>query len=124
MAGKVLTDIKNYITQNTRNKIVFCHESIDGLKFVNVGHDLSQLLSKNSYNYEEAVSAILDNTNHNDSIGDYLALTNIAILFEPELKVNVYDILDAYSKNQCLIIQSDMDLSQRVNLSGLSFRQL
>jgi hypothetical protein len=83
MAGEILTNIKNYITQNTRNKIIFCHESIDGLKFVNVGYDLSQLLSKNSYNYEEAVSAILDNTNHNESIGDYLALTNIAILFEP-----------------------------------------
>ena len=124
MAGEVLTDIKDYITQNARNKIVFCRECIDGLQFVNVGYDLSLLLSKSSYNKEEAVTTILTKNFHNETIGNYLAISNITILFEPELKVNVYDILDAYSKNQCLIIQSDMDLSQWVNLSGLSFRQL
>ena len=121
MAGEILTDIKNYITQNNRNEIVFCHESIDGLKFVNVGYDLSQLLSKNSYNYAEAISAILDNTNHNESIGDYLALTNIGILFEPELKLNIRDILDSYSKNQCLIVQTEAELLERIDLQGMSY---
>ena len=124
MAGKVLTDIKDYIAQTTRNKIVICRNSIDGLEFINVGYDLSKLLSKNSYNNEEAVSAILDNTFHNVIIGNYLALTNIAILFEPELKINVSDILDAYSRNQCLIIQTDQDILQRTNLNGLSYKQI
>lgn len=124
MAGKVLTDIKDYIAQTTRNKIVICRNSIDGLEFINVGYDLSKLLSKNSYNNEEAVSAILDNTFHNEIIGNYLALTNIAILFEPELKINVSDILDAYSRNQCLIIQTDQDILQRTNLNGLSYKQI
>jgi hypothetical protein len=124
MAGKVLTDIKDYIAQTTRNKIVICRNSIDGLEFINVGYDLSKLLSKNSYNNEEAVSAILDNTFHNEIIGNYLALTNIAILFEPELKINVSDILDAYSRNQCLIIQTDQDILQWTNLNGLSYKQI
>ena len=124
MAGEVLTDIKDYIAQNTRNKIVICRDSIDGLEFINVGYDLSKLLSKNSYNDEEAVSAILDKTLHDETIGNYLALTNIAILFEPELKINVSDIFDAYSKNQCLIIQTGMDITNWTNLNGLSFKQL
>lgn len=124
MAGEVLTDIKDYITQNTRNKIVICRDSIDGLEFINVGYNLSKLLSKNSYNYEEAVRAILDKTLHDEIIGNYLTLTNIAILFEPELKINVRDILDAYSKNQCLIIQTDMDITQWTNLNGLSYKQI
>ncbi len=123
MAGEVLTDIKNYIAQNTRNKIVVCRDRIDGLEFINVGYVLSKLLSKNSYNYEEAVSAILDKTFHNETIGSYLALTNIAILFEPELKINVSDILDAYSKNQCLIIHTDMDITQWTKKNGLSYKQ-
>ena len=124
MAGEVLTDIKDYIAQNIRNKIVICHDCIGGLEFINVGYDLSKLLSKNSYNYEEAVSAILNKTFHNETIGNYLALTNIAILFEPELKINVSDILDAYSKNQCLIIQTDMEITNWVNLNGLSYKQI
>lgn len=124
MAGEVLTDIKDYIAQNIRNKIVICRDSIDGLDFINVGYDLSKLLSKNSYNYEEAVSAILDKTFHDETIGNYLALTNIAILFEPELKINISDILDAYSKNQCLIIQTDIDIPQWTNLDGLSYKQI
>ena len=124
MAGEVLTDIKDYIAQNTRNKIVICRDSIDGLEFINVGYDLSKLLSKNSYNNEEAVSAILDKTHHDEIIGKYLALTNISILFEPELKINISDILDAYSKNQCLIIQTDIDIPQWTNLDGLSYKQI
>ena len=124
MAGEVLTDIKDYIAQTTRNKIVICSDSIDGLEFINVGYELSKLLSKNSYNYEEAVRAILYKTFHDDTIGNYLALTNIAILFEPELKINVSDILDAYSKNQCLIIQSDFDIHQWTNLNDLSYKQI
>lgn len=124
MAGEVLTDIKDYIAQNTRNKIVICRDSIDGLEFINVGYDLSKLLSKNGYNYEEAVNAILNKTIHDETIGNYLALTNIAILFEPELKINVNDILDAYSKNQCLIIQSDLDIPQWTTLNGLSYKQI
>jgi hypothetical protein len=124
MAGEVLTDIKNYIAQNTRNKIVFCRDCIDGLEFINVGYELSKLLSKNSYNYEEAVRAILYKTYHDETIGNYLALSNIAILFEPELKINVSDILDTYSKNQCLIIQTDMEITNWVNLNGLSYKQI
>ena len=124
MTGEVLTDIKDYIAQNIRNKIVICRDSIGGLQFINVGYDLSKLLSKNSYNYEEAVSAILDKTFHDVTIGNYLALTNIAILFEPELKINVSDILDAYSTNQCLIIQTDMDITKWTNLNGLSYKQI
>ena len=124
MAGELLTDIKDYIAQNIRNKIVICRDSIDGLEFINVGYDLSKLLSKNSYNFEEAVSAILDKTFQNETIGNYLALTNIAILFEPELKINVNDILDAYSKNQCLIIRTDIDIPQWTNLNSLSYKQI
>ena len=124
MAGEVLTDIKDYIAQTTRNKIVICRDSIGELEFINVGYELSKLLSKNSYNYEEAVRAILYKTFHDDTIGNYLALTNIAILFEPELKINVSDILDAYSKNQCLIIQSDIDIHQWTNLNDLSYKQI
>ena len=124
MAADVLTELNDYIAQATRNKIVICSESIDGLEFINVGYDLSKLLSKNSYNYEEAVSVILNNTFHNETIGNYLALTNIAILFEPELKINVSDILDAYSKNQCLIILTDIDITKWTNLKGLSYKQI
>ena len=124
MTGDVLTDIKDYIAQTTRNKIVICRNSIDGLEFINVGYDLSKLLSKNSYNYEEAVSSILDETFHDETIGNYLALTNIAILFEPELKINVSDIFDAYSKNQCLIIQTDLDITNWTNINGLSYKQI
>lgn len=120
MAGVELTEIKDFIGQNTRNKIVICREVIGGLHFINVGYDLSLLLSKNSYNYEETVSVIFDKTLYNETIGNYLALTNIAILIEPELKVNIHNILDAYSRNQCLIVQAEAELLEKIDLQGLS----
>lgn len=58
-----------------------------------------------------------------ENIGRYLAIFNIDILFEPELKLDVGNLFDSYSKNQCLIIQADSEnvLSNITHLSLKTF---
>ena len=121
--------ISELVAQNTRNKLVFCDHSIDELHFVDVGFELSLRLSKSSYDNDSALadvlvlslSNVLGQSSRHDKIGTYLAIRNIGILFEPELKLNIRDILDSYSKNQCLIIQAEAELLERIDLQGLSY---
>ena len=132
-----IQDIAYYLQQNTRNKIVFCRESIDGIHFINVGLELSQILDKNPDGIDEADTAykqVLGQSQENSVIGMYLALENIGILFEPDLRLDVRSILDAYSKNQCLLIMTDAEIADdrfyflrkgdgtEVDLQGLSYQ--
>lgn len=48
-----------------------------------------------------------EHTRHSDDYGDYLAIKNIGILFEPLLKLDVFALLNKWSQNQFLIIQQD-----------------
>ena len=120
-AVQALVEISELVAQNTRNKLVFCDHSIDGLSFVDVGFELSIRLSKSSYNNDSALTDIFGQSLRHDKIGPYLAIRNIGILFEPELKLNIRDILDSYSKNQCLIIQTESEMLERIDLQGLSY---
>lgn len=130
--GSELDEIKQYIAQQTRNHIVFTQRGIDELSFVDVGLCVSQLL-----NEEQAPSdcykEVLNQTFHHESLGQYLAIRNIGILFEPELHIDMRSVLDTYSKNQCLIVQTEAEIQQdrcfflsppdgiEVNLQNLSF---
>lgn len=132
-----INEIAKYVRQNTRNKIVFCHEDIGEIIFVNVGLILSQLLTNEeniSNGYQLLYSNILNHHLYNNVIGDYIAIENIGILFEPELKLDLHNILESFSRNSCLVIKSDAEIindkfyfltpddSSEINLSGLSHK--
>lgn len=134
-----IQDIAYYLQQNTRNKIVFCRESIDGIRFINVGLELSQILGENPDDIDGADTAykqVLGQSQENSVIGMYLALENIGILFEPDLRLDVRSIFDTYSKNQCLIVKTDAEIANdrfyflhtgdgtEINLHGLSYQLL
>lgn len=130
-------EIAKYVKQNTRNKIVFCHGDIDGISFVNVGLILSQLLTDDesfANGYQLLCNRILNQHLYNSIIGDYIAIENIGILFEPELKLDLHNIMESFSHNQCLIIKSDAEINNEnlyflssgdtaiILLSGLSYK--
>ena len=106
--------IADYLAQATRNRLVFCHEQIDGLTFVNVGKILAENLTKQdlhspmiAYMAEEVLSEILSSTKVDDEIGSYVALNNIGVLFEPDLAFNLKSVIDSASTNKVVIILSD-----------------
>ena len=125
-------DILEYIGQNTRNRIVFSNTVVDGLDFINVGRYVATELSK-ANNPLDIIANLLSELQFNPQIGNYIAIDNIGILFEPELKLDVKSILDSYSKNQTLIVRSDAVIADgkfyflspedniSVSLDGLSF---
>ena len=94
--------------------MVFCHEPVEGLTFLNLGKVLATALRGENlrsamiaYAAEDTLAEILS-TPHNDSrIGDYVALYNIGVLFEPALELNLKSTLENASTNKTIIICSD-----------------
>lgn len=102
-------EVATYVKQDLRNKIVFSKQFIEGLQYLNVGLTLAKMLRDNSLPSLAIQQLFSDAVKADQNIGRYLAIFNIDILFEPELKLDVGNLFDSYSKNQCLVIQADSE---------------
>lgn len=135
MSGK--EKIKQFISQLSRNKIIFCHEPISNLHFVDVGKELSFVIKEQEEpsGYSSACKRIFEQTYNDEVIGSYLALSNWIILFEPDLKLDLRSIVESFSINKCLILLSNGSIKENryllmddprfaLNLQGLSFIEI
>ena len=135
MSGK--EKIKQFISQVSRNKIIFCHEPISNLHFVDVGKELSFVIKEQEEpsGYSSACKRIFEQTYNDEVIGSYLALSNWLILFEPDLKLDLRSIIESFSINKCLILLSNGSIKENryllmddprfaLNLQGLSFIEI
>lgn len=102
-------EVVTYVKQDLRNKIVFSKQCIEGLQYLNVGLTLATMLRDNSLPSLAIQQLFSDAVKADQNIGRYLAVSNIDILFEPDLKLDVGNLFDSYSKNQCLVIQADSE---------------
>lgn len=116
-------EVVTYVKQDLRNKIVFSKQCIEGLQYLNVGLTLATMLRDNSLSSLAIQQLFSDAVKADQNIGRYLAVSNIDILFEPDLKLDVGNLFDSYSKNQCLVIQADSEnvLSNITHLSLKTF---
>lgn len=135
--------IAQYLAQAARNRLVFCHEHIEDLIFTDVGKVMANALKdKNlrsqmvAYAAEDFLADILSSPQIDSSLGKYIALENIGILFEPELGFNLKATLDNASTNKTIIICSEAQIkdnrlyflqegdSLSVDLTGLSYLEI
>ncbi len=103
--------ITEYLASQSRNKIVFFSENIPGIEPINIGFLLSEAIfnlkeaDKISLRANQALETILHNATHNHPLyRKILAIENIGILFEPELKTDFTLLLDRYSQNNALFV--------------------
>ena len=135
MSGK--EKIQQFISQVSSNKIIFCHEPISNLHFVDVGKELSFVIKEQEEpsGYSSACKRIFEQTYNDEVIGSYLALSNWIILFEPDLKLDLRSIVESFSINKCLILLSNGSIKENryllmddprfaLNLQGLSFIEI
>ena len=135
--------IAQYLAQAARNRLVFCHEHIEDLIFTDVGKVMTNALKDENlrsqmvaYAAEDFLADILSSPQIDSSLGKYIALENIGILFEPELGFNLKATLDNASTNKTIIICSEAQIKDNrlyflqdgdnfsVDLTGLSYLEI
>ena len=109
--------IVSYIKTQSRNKIVIHQMDIPDLKSLNTGEVLAQEIQNISnkkhlsLKVKSKLNDILSNAiTNNDLYGKILSIKNIGILFEPDLKLDFFALIDNYSKNNTLFIQWDGEI--------------
>ena len=109
--------ILSYLSTRSRNKIVIFRENIAGIELTNIG----LLLSEAIFNLKNTDRLSIRATNELEGIlqkatydhaeyGKILAITNIGILLEPDLKIDFMRLLDRYSQNNALFLHWEGDI--------------
>ena len=135
--------LKQYIPVGTRHKLLFTSHHAEGMNFVNIGALLARAIESSLSNRhlpfvaeEELEKIIKAKVCHSSEIGDYIAIRNIGILFEPALRLDLHAKFSTWSKTYVLIVNStegtiqknifylagDADSSYRINLSDISYK--
>ena len=106
--------LRNSVTKQGTNILFFAASEIDGIHYCDIGLTLSSLIKDRIWNRNLSIitndaldSIIRKNVRNEESIGNYIAIRNIGILFEPELKLNVHDKLRKYSREQTLVVNME-----------------
>lgn len=103
--------IAQFLNYDPRNKLIFTPHADPRLQTIDVGFELARLI-QNDLESSHLPMIAEDNLNsilrkslvYDDVIGNYVAIENWGILFEPALKLNLVSIFDSHSKSNALIL--------------------
>ncbi|WP_340113663.1 hypothetical protein [Maribellus mangrovi] len=109
-----------FLKSDARNKLVIFREELSSILPVDVGTELSLALKdilddkRLSMKAKLLIEKLFNKSviNHPE-FGNILALKNINILFEPELKIDFANLLDQYSKTNPLFLFWEGDIRNK-----------
>lgn len=113
--------LSTYIESQSRNKIVFIKNDMPGIEPLNVGDKLAKEIkhlvadSKIGLKSRLIIEELFSSSITKDSaFGKYLAIQNVGILFEPELKTDFLQILDKYSSSNTLFVKWEGEIENGI----------
>jgi len=135
---------KPYLAMNARHKLLFTQKEVEGIAYVDIGLLLSKaiesaidskrLVMKADDELEKIINSNLKNSSE---IGEYIAIKNIGILFEPSLKIDLHTKIDSWAKSHVLIIlkegkfyndiyylSSEKDSGYSINLNDINYKTI
>ena len=105
-------EILSFLKTQSRNKVVFYKEGIKDITEIDLGTELSQVLynlydlTKLPMKVLHELEIIMNNASiEHELFGRTLAISNLGILFEPELKVDFSILLEKYSNTNTLFVK-------------------
>ncbi len=109
---QIQQQIETYLLAQSRNKIVLHRTEIEDIAPIDVGVKLSEAISSLQETSKFALKAkaiiddILTSSIFTHKIyGKILALNNIGILLEPDLKLDFTTLIDKFSRDTTLLLQ-------------------
>jgi hypothetical protein len=142
MSNSGYTDLKIYMESPSRNKIVFYQKPLNGLNPTNIGKELAYRLvalqdgKDFSFKAKQELDKLLTYASYvHPEFGKTISISNIGILFEPDLKIDFRYLLDKYSTENMLFIQWPGKIDQnelyflikdgiKINIDNLSYIKL
>lgn len=138
-----IQNLSTYVNRQSRNNLLFISNEVEGIKYVDIGRLLSgeieNSLEKKRLGMiaEDALRKILSRGSvANEHLGEYLAIKNIGILFEPALKFDVVSILKNWSRDHVLIVKHGGEIregifylvanstKQTINLKEITYKSI
>jgi len=102
----------SYLKSQSRNKIVFIKQDVLDLEEIDLGKKLSNQIKSVSSDKKISMKFLMimdelfnSSFSSNSDYGKYLAIKNIGVLFEPELKIDFYQFLNKYSSSNILFVK-------------------
>ena len=133
--------IASYINRQSRNNLLFTTEEVEGVNYVDIGRQLAEKIENHLQKKrlgmiaEDALNKIFSQGScRNEEIGEYLAIKNIGILFEPALHIDVGTILKKWSRDHILVVMlegeiqngtfylSDQEPKYSVSLNDITYK--
>jgi hypothetical protein len=103
--------VQTFINSPSRNHLVLSSGCLEGLKYIDVGFVVSCFIEdiigdrRLSMRVQDYITKFFrEHIFQSDSLGQYLALSNVGILFEPALKLDVEVLFDRWSQDVALFI--------------------
>jgi hypothetical protein len=113
--------VYNYIKSQSRNKIIFYKQDILDLNAIDVGKKLSHEIKSIATDTKIGIKSVIiidelftSSFSNNSGYGKYLAIQNLGILFEPELKTDFVQILDKYSSLNTLFVKWEGEIEDGI----------
>ncbi len=119
MQSAIETRIISLIKSNRRNKIIFYSDYVFDFEPIDLGILLSEFIfSQKDYSKLPTQSIAFINKHLSNVIYDHItygsmvAISNIGILFEKELKINIISLFESLSTNNTLFIKWDGEIDK------------
>ena len=103
--------LKAFLSSSSRNHLVISDDCIVGFDYIDVGFEISAFIEDKisdrrlSMRVQDHLNVLLrSHICKSEEFDEYLALTNIGILFEPLLKIDLKGFLDRWSQNMILLL--------------------
>ncbi|MCH8535024.1 MAG: hypothetical protein LAT51_08155 [Flavobacteriaceae bacterium] len=117
----MISNIQHYLKYQSRNKIVFHKQDIPGIEAIDVGNKLSHKIKSIASDAKIGMKSLIimdeiftSSFSNSSEYGKYLAIQNVGILFESELKTDFLQILDKYSSSNTLFVRWDGEIENGI----------
>ena len=135
-----MNNIDSYLSSQSRNKIVIFTAPLNGIIPFDLGVMISRTIATltDDKRLSLKVTGVLDNIFNSliiesEKYGKILPIKNLGILFEGDLKIDVLQLFDKYSRTNTLFIQWDGEIEnntlyflskykgQKIDIKNLSY---
>ena len=135
-----MNNIDSYLSSQSRNKIVIFTAPLNGIIPFDIGVMISRTIATltDDKRLSLKVTGVLDNIFNSliiesEKYGKILPIKNLGILFEGDLKIDVLQLFDKYSRTNTLFIQWDGEIEnntlyflskykgQKIDIKNLSY---